>query len=286
MPDPVVLFSIVIPTFKRQDSLFACLDCLGHYFKPGRFDSLSNRVEVIISDDNRDTTLQHILRQNYPWSTYVAGPALGPARNRNHGARHAHGTWLVFTDDDCLPQPGWIEAFASYADHYDLMEGRTSSSDQRSRLDEECPINETGGYLWSCNFAIKSKIFHAMGGFDESFPAPAMEDVELNVRFNRLGLRRAYVASAVVLHPWRIRKGFSFLDAYAASVSRFVILHPEYLPRFSLGSQVINLLRSTKASLFLAIQLRTLRGLRRQLTLDVYSSFAVYKAIRRSTFCP
>ena len=69
----------------------------------------------------------------------------GLAANSNHGAPQARNVQLVFTDDYCLPKPGWIESFARITAHYDVMEGRTSAAGTRIRGDEECPINETGG---------------------------------------------------------------------------------------------------------------------------------------------
>ena len=35
----------------------------------------------------------------------------GPARARNAALAVALGEYVVFTDDDCLPDPGWLEAF-------------------------------------------------------------------------------------------------------------------------------------------------------------------------------
>jgi glycosyltransferase involved in cell wall biosynthesis len=37
----------------------------------------------------------------------------GPASARNTGAAAARGEWLAFTDDDCLPDRGWLTAFDS-----------------------------------------------------------------------------------------------------------------------------------------------------------------------------
>ena len=39
-------------------------------------------------------------------------PQGGPGPARNHGAKVALGELLVFTDDDCVPDAGWLEAFA------------------------------------------------------------------------------------------------------------------------------------------------------------------------------
>jgi len=188
-----MLFSIIIPTYKRQDALSLCLNGVEHYFQPGAQARFGHQVEVVVTDDAHETSVQSLLAHRYPWCHYIQGPRRGPAANRNHGARHATGEWLVFTDDDCLPQPGWIEAYAALADQVDLLEGRTSAAGTRMRVDEECPINETGGFLWSCNFAIRRTVFLALGGFNEDFPAAAMEDVELNLRASKAGLSRAFV---------------------------------------------------------------------------------------------
>jgi GT2 family glycosyltransferase len=274
-------FSIIIPTFKRQDALSLCLNSLECYFQPGVQKRLGHQVEVIVTDDAREATLHALLELQYPWCYYVEGPQRGPSANRNYGAQNASGDWLVFTDDDCLPQPGWIEAYAALADQVDLLEGRTSPAGIRTRLDEECPINETGGYLWSCNFAIRRKTFLALGGFNEDFPAAAMEDVEFNLRANKAGLARAFVADAVVLHPWRLRKDRSFVEAYSRSVAKFVHLHPETAARFSLTQQLLNLARSFKRNMFQSISSGQRSGLARQLYLDTCSCFLAWNAVRR-----
>jgi GT2 family glycosyltransferase len=272
-------FSIVIPTYRRHQSLAECLNCLAHYFELSRQDQPCLAVQVIVSDDAGESDLRDFLSQHYPWAIYTKGPGRGPAANRNHGARQASGEWIVFTDDDCLPQPGWIEAYAALADRYDLLEGRTSAIGTRTRVDEECPINETGGYLWSCNFAIKSHYFLALGGFNEDFPAPAMEDVELNVRVNKACLERGFVAAALVFHPWRLRKGYKFARAYASSVAKFVSLHPEAAGLFSVRSLLINSLRSVKRTFLLAASMRCFQGLLRQILLDWYSSFLAWRFV-------
>jgi GT2 family glycosyltransferase len=163
----------------------------------------------------------------------------------------------------------------------DLLEGRTSASGTRTRIDEECPINETGGFLWSCNFAIRRTVFLALGGFNEDFPAPAMEDVELNLRANKAGLTRAFVPDAVVLHPWRIRKGRSFVESYSKSVAKFVRLHPEMAARFSLPHQLHNLARSFKRNMLQALVTGQRAGLVRQLYLDTCSCFLAWSAVQR-----
>lgn len=275
-----MLFSVVIPTYKRQQALGECLNCLAHYFDPGVQELLGRGIEVIVTDDGHDDSIKKFLARRYPWCSYTQGPQRGPAPNRNHGARQASGEWIVFTDDDCLPQPGWIEAYAEFTHLYDLLEGRTSADGARTRVDEECPINETGGYLWSCNFAIRRELYFQLGGFNEHFPEAAMEDVELNRRINKAGLRRLFLPMADVKHPWRSRKGLGFLRAKARSIATYVRLHPETARSFSLPALLLNLLRSCKATLSTCLAIGSVRGLARQVALDTFASFATWRAVR------
>lgn len=275
-------FSIIIPTLNRIDSLFGCLNCLSHYFEPDIQFRLGVSIQVIVSDDAQDAQLKALLLKYYPWCIYTSGPSRGPSANRNNGAQSASNDWIVFTDDDCLPQPRWIEAFACAADHCDVMEGRTSAVGLRTRVDEECPINETGGFLWSCNFAIKRDLFLQLGGFNEDFPFPAMEDVEFNVRVNKASLVRKFVYDAIVLHPWRHRKGYKFVKAYSSSVAKFVSIHPEFADRFSLPVQVLNFARTIKHNTRLSLKTGLFAGLLRQISLDFCSSVLSWWSVRHS----
>jgi glycosyltransferase involved in cell wall biosynthesis len=97
----IPLFSVIIPTYHRNDLLAKCLDCLA----PGVQTLPADQYEVIVSDDGYESTAQEMIQQNYPWVKWVAGFRKGPAANRNNGAKYATGEWLAFTDDDCLPDP-------------------------------------------------------------------------------------------------------------------------------------------------------------------------------------
>ena len=103
----------------------------------------------------------------------------------------------------------WLAAFAGKIHEGFLpLEGRTSALGKTYwRIDMECPVNETGGYLWSCNFAIAKPLFAELDGFDEGFRSAAMEDVELRWRLADHGIGPPFVDAAVVRHQWRRRKG-------------------------------------------------------------------------------
>lgn len=274
------IVTVIIPTFNRPEQLSKCLDCLCHYFDQRVSLTTEMTIEVLVCDDSRNTATKQLLKDCYPWACYSEGPAKGPASNRNHGAQISSGEWLVFTDDDCLPQPGWLEAYARFADHSDVLEGKTSAKGARRRLDDECPVNESGGYLWACNFAIRKQLFFQLGGFNENFPAPAMEDVELHTRMKKRLISPLFVSEAVVLHPWRRRKGLEFIRIHAASYVYYRKLHPVAASHSRIPSLFISLLRSFKKNTMLAIAYKNCHGLTRQVILDFCSIFMTWKAMR------
>ena len=222
-------FSVVIPTYRRNEDLLKCVAGLARFAPDHEDGNTGFEVEVLVSDDGRDPELERLLAERFPWVRYLPGPQQGPAANRNNGARAATGEWLAFTDDDCLPQAGWLETFAENTEH-PLLEGRTIADRPQERLDEESPMNESGGLLWSCNFAIRKSLFEEIGGFDETFPHAAMEDVDLRVRLEKAGHRPKFLPGAVVVHPFRRVKGADFQQKRYLSAQHFLKLHPERVP--------------------------------------------------------
>ena len=199
-------FSVVIPTCRRNDSLSRCLNRL----KAHRQNFPREAFEVIVSDDGPDQDNARLLVENvYPWVRWVAGPRRGPAANRNRGAAEAGGDFLAFTDDDCLPQPDWLASFAAKlsgpgGDKLRVLEGRTTPGKGPALGPRfTAPVNEYGGLLWSCNFVIERRFFFEIGGFDERFPFPHLEDVDMRLRLDDRQEPYPFVPEAVVEHPPR-----------------------------------------------------------------------------------
>ena len=215
------LFSVIIPTYHRNDLLAKCLDCLA----PGVQSLPENQYEVIVTDDGRETTAEQMILEHYPWVKWVEGPHKGPAANRNNGAKYAQGEWLVFTDDDCLPDSQWLEAYAKAIDGSVLaLEGSIHPLGDLNQDLAECPVNLTGGCFWSANIAVKRSLFEQVDGFDENYILAAQEDQDLKIRLETLTSTQ-FISNAKVYHPVRIttlKKALILIPRQARNWSYYV----------------------------------------------------------------
>jgi GT2 family glycosyltransferase len=256
-----MLLSVIIPTFKRRETLGLCLKQLA----PKVQNVSPDLFEVIVTDDAARGDPPIPLDEEHPWARLVAGPQNGPASNRNNGAKSAGGDWLVFLDDDCLPQPTFLSAYVE-AIHknpdYLVFEGSTLAERPRARLDEEAPINEQGGYLWSCNFMIQRKLFAEMGGFCELYPYACMEDVDFREQLKERDIKFLFVPEARVVHPWRaLANEDKFLNMLVVSHAIFYRRYP--LLRPSLFTTCRMILRGWIVALFVEAPSLKFRGFTR-----------------------
>ena len=243
--------SVIIPTCNRPDELALCLQRLD----PAAQSMAADQFEVIVTDDSPGQATEQRVKAQFPWVRWVQGPRRGPAANRNNGARCASAEWLVFTDDDCLPEPTFLGAYAGAMERPDcpeVLEGRTSAIGTKDHPLASAPINESGGYLWSCNFAIRSSVFRAVGGFDEDFPFAAMEDSDLELRLRRMAVRRLFVRDAAILHPWKMPSDMKLhWRRHLKSQMIFLRKHPEEKERFAFSGHFRSMLRYAVKGLFL-----------------------------------
>jgi len=228
-----MFFSVIIPTCNRNALLRKCLNLLA----PGNQMVMGFDYEVIVSDDSSNDISKLLIEEKYNWVKWTQGPKRGPAANRNNGAKYAKGEWLIFIDDDCLPDLYLIDQFyKAITDNksIEVFEGCIKADRECRSFIEESPINETGGYLWSCNFMINNNLFKNMQGFDEGFPFPAMEDVELNYRLLKAGKEILFVKDAYVIHPWRIQKRMFYVTMQRfKSLLYFLNKHPEQIKKLN-----------------------------------------------------
>jgi len=202
--------SVVIPTRNRPGALDACLAGLAAQTLP------SERFEVVVVDDGGSAELGDVV-DRYQGSLSISlsrRPHAGPSAARNTGAGRARSGLLAFTDDDCVPDPGWLETIVAAVGRSPgcLVGGRTENALAGNPCSEASQaviaylyaegLRRTGElpFVASNNLALERDLFEALGGFDESFPEAAAEDRDLSARCKARGGSLVYEPAALVRH--------------------------------------------------------------------------------------
>ena len=203
-------FSVVIPTYKRPRQLNKCLRGIALIDYP------KDDFEVLVVDDGSEeppVDLIEIYRSHFCVKLIRQAHA-GPATARNTGAKEASGQYVVFTDDDCIPERQWLAAFGRhFAAHPEYaVGGRTINALEENVCSSASQIlidylydyynirNSKAIFFASNNLAFPRKLFLEVGGFDSSFPAAAGEDRELCDRWLHRGYRMTFEPDAIVFH--------------------------------------------------------------------------------------
>ncbi|MDT8412406.1 MAG: glycosyltransferase [Vicingaceae bacterium] len=220
-----LIASVIIPTCNRKELLKKCLDALS----ADNQEVNSFEYEIIVSDDSKNNETEKFITQDFPRIQYVKGPQKGPATNRNFGATKATGEWLIFIDDDCIPEKTLLNSYinAFKKNEHQVFEGKIIADRERKYYTDEAPLNLNGGKMWSCNIAINKKLFEQLNGFEENFPFAAMEDVELHYRISQKNIPIIFLPDAAVIHPWRPHPGFSIISKRQKSLLYLIAKHPE-----------------------------------------------------------
>ena len=133
---------------------------------------------------------------------FTTGDCRGPAHARNLGAAEANGNVLLFLDADVevatdalerirtafAVTPDLVALFGSYDD---APACRGVVSQFRNLLHHHTHTSHPGraASFWSGCGAIRSAAFFDVGGFDDDFRHPSVEDIELGLRVQAAGGR-------------------------------------------------------------------------------------------------
>jgi glycosyltransferase involved in cell wall biosynthesis len=209
--------SVIIPTRNRPKAVESCLDALAaQTLPPGSF-------EVIVVDDGSEPPLA---LEPARWAAKFELKLLrqqntGPAGARNRGVAEARGEFLAFTDDDCLPQPTWLEKLvAALRENPTALVGGSTFNGLKDELFAETsqlilemvyehfnrdPANSY--FLASNNIACSKNCISELGGFDAAFPLAGAEDREFCDRWRMSGRQILWIRDAGIDH--RHTQGFS-----------------------------------------------------------------------------
>jgi GT2 family glycosyltransferase len=136
----------------------------------------------------------------------LSGAGRGPAAARNVGWRAVTADWVVFLDDDVLPEPGWRAALAADlagAGDAAAVQGRLQVPlpADRAPTDWERQVAGLAGAPWiTADIAYRRTVLAEVDGFDERFPRAYREDTELAIRVRREG-HHLSVGARRATHP-------------------------------------------------------------------------------------
>jgi glycosyltransferase involved in cell wall biosynthesis len=205
-----IIASVVVPTYKRLDLLIRCLTALIEQ------DIDPTTYEILIADD---AVCDETRREVESWATRLSacGHTLcyipvtgthGPAAARNAGWRAASGKIIAFTDDDCLPTPGWLQAgIAAFTGDVVGVSGRLIVPLCHTPTDYERNAAQLAtAQFVTANCFYRRECLEAIGGFDERFTAAWREDSDVIFTLTKRYCRNnafVYAPDAVVIHPIR-----------------------------------------------------------------------------------
>lgn len=203
-PPPELTISVVIPVYNGGANFRRCLSSVAEAVPPP--------TEVIVVSDG-DTDGSWRLAEASGAQVLREPASRGPARARNLGGLAARGEILFFVDADVtIPrdavgrvaaafrgEPGLAAVFGTYDDE----PAATNFLSQYKNLLHHY-VHQTGreeaSTFWGACGAIRREVFLALGGFDEGYRWPSIEDVELGYRLKQAGHRIRLCKALQVKH--------------------------------------------------------------------------------------
>lgn len=210
--------------------------------------TLAGPWEVVVVHDYDAETAERVI-ERHPLTGagrlrhLAIEPGTGsPSRQRNLGWRAARAELVAFTDDDCRPEPGWLEellavgrtapgAVVQGATRPDPLEHDVLAAPHVRTLS----IDPVGPYAQTCNILYPRELLEALEGFDER--AIAGEDVGLSRGALARGRKIVAAPEAVVGHaieshtlPGILRQNLKWRH-----LAYLVKRHPEFRSELVLG---------------------------------------------------
>jgi GT2 family glycosyltransferase len=205
--------SVLIATRDRPDALRRCLAALASGVRPPD--------EIVVVDQSADERTRAVV-EAFDGSSRVAyarqrGSGLGAAQNL--GCSLASGDLLAVTDDDCLPDPGWLARVEEEFERWPELAALCGQVLPLPAVGErtEAVASRTGTVArhfegpnvpWLVgsgnNFAVRRAWFSRIGGCDERLgpgsPGRGAVDMDLFYRLLRAGGAVRYSPACLVRH--------------------------------------------------------------------------------------
>lgn len=244
--------SIVIPVYGQLQMTVDCLRALAAH-PPGL------AVEIIVVDDGSPDASGHCLPQVQGLRYHRRASNGGFIAACNDGAALARGDYVVFLNNDTLPQPGWLEALlATFSSHPQTGLAGAKLVYPDGRLQEAGAVVFADGSAWNYGrfdaphdprysyvrqadyvsgaaIAMPRALFKRLGGFDTRYAPAYYEDADLAFAARAAGYQVRYQPGSVVVHregatagtdqnsgvkAYQLRNAGVFADKWRAALAR------------------------------------------------------------------
>ncbi len=216
--------SIVIPVYNQAAYTLACLRAMAEH-------PPAATCEIIVVDDGSSD-------ETHAWMASITGLRYhrrsangGFIAACNDGAALAKGDYLVFLNNDTVPQPGWLDALlATFDTHTDIGLAGAQLVYPDGRLQEAGGVVFDDGSAWNygrfdspddpryasvrdtdyCSGAaimVPTAWFRDVGGFDTRYAPAYYEDTDLAFALRARGLRVVYQPASRVVHLEGVTSG-------------------------------------------------------------------------------
>ncbi len=172
-----------------------------------------DQFEVIVVNDGSEDGTQALLDEAAAREDLAVRPihrpsSSGPAVGRDEGWRVARAPLIAFTDDDCVPDPEWLERGleAASANPGAFVQGRTAPRpdqlDQMGPWSRTMDVAELGPHFPATNVFYPRGVLEALDGWDTDTYAEAAggEDTDLAWRAIESGVPPIYEPRSLTFH--------------------------------------------------------------------------------------
>src|SRR4051812_30844664 len=196
--------SIVIPVCHGGSKFRGSLEAALQAIEPG--DEI-----IVVADGDGDESWK--LASELGMRVIHLPRTAGPSRARNRGADAARGDILFFIDADVVIPPGAVKQVRSFfaaerevaalIGSYDEAPAELNFHSQYKNLFHHF-VHQNGcgeaSTFWGACGAIRREIFLEVGGYDENYERPCIEDIELGYRLTAASHRIRLISDLQVKH--------------------------------------------------------------------------------------
>jgi GT2 family glycosyltransferase len=236
-----IFVSICVATYKRPKELSNLLSGLDNL----RFDKMETpSIEVVVVDNDSSGSAKEIceqLKTHFRWTLiYDIEPQQGVsyARNRTVACASDISDFLVFIDDDEVPEPQWLDELLASQFKFgaDVVSAPVYPRFQDDAVPQwiregcffEPPHRKTGASLdaaFTNNVLVKAELIRQLDVvFDPRFAIKGSEDTHLFMRLRKAGAKIVWTNEAIVFESipsnrttldWLLKRGFWGWSSYS-----------------------------------------------------------------------